>query len=137
VLEALGIPNGNATAQGEYVVLVPAEDAARARAELDRYVRENRDRPLRDDAPSTMGWSIGASLVYAFALVAFDVARRQESLGVDWRSAGLASAGMIRDGAWWRAVTALTVHADLLHLASNLAFGAVFGVMLAAGSATG
>ena len=31
----------------------------------------------------------------------------------------------------WRAVTALTLHSDLAHLAGNAFFGGVFGVLLA------
>ena len=38
----------------------------------------------------------------------------------------LASADLIMHGAWWRAVTALTLHADWIHLASNALAGLVF-----------
>ena len=131
VLEALGIPTGHAAANGQHVLLVPLEDAERARTELDKYVRENRVRPVQDETPLPIEWGAGAALVYALILVALDAAQRHESFGIDWWSAGVASAGAIRAGAWWRSITALGLHADLLHLASNLAFGALFGVMLA------
>lgn len=57
----------------------------------------------------------------------------QESwrFGVDWETLGRADAVKIRAGEWWRAVTALTLHADLSHLAGNVVFGAALGVILA------
>jgi len=131
VLEALGIPSGSAFAFGQYVLVVPAEEAARAKAELDKFVRENGERPGVDDAPAPIAWGVGAALVYAAILLALGAAERHGSFGIDWRSAGVASAESIRDGAWWRTITALGLHADFLHLASNLVFGAAFGVMLA------
>jgi membrane associated rhomboid family serine protease len=36
-------------------------------------------------------------------------------------------AGFLQRGEWWRVLTALTLHGDVLHLLSNLAFGALFG----------
>lgn len=131
VLEALGIPSGHAHAFGLHVVLVPVEDAERARAELAKYVQENREAPQPEVAAPALHTSVGAALGYVIVLLALDALQRRGSFGLDWWSAGMASAGMIRDGAWWRAVTALTLHSDFLHLAGNLVFGAAFGVMLA------
>jgi membrane associated rhomboid family serine protease len=44
-------------------------------------------------------------------------------------------AGEVVTGQWWRAVTALTLHADAGHVLANLVFGAVFGLL--AGRALG
>jgi membrane associated rhomboid family serine protease len=131
VLEARGIASGLAMAAGEHVVLVRAADADRARAELAKYVRENQDWPPRDEARPPIRWSVGAALVYGGVLVALDLAARRESFGLDWWRAGVADAALIRGGVWWRSITALGLHGDFLHLASNLAFGSLFGVMLA------
>ena len=38
--------------------------------------------------------------------------------------------GRVTGGEWWRAVTALFLHADALHLAGNVIFGAAFGYRL-------
>lgn len=131
VLETQGIPNAVGVAPGEFVVLVRVEDAARARAELERFSRENQEGPPLDEAASALGSSVFAAAAYALVLVAFDVAVRRGVFGdLGWR-AGVADAGLICAGEWWRGVTALTLHADLLHLASNLAFGCAFGIMLA------
>jgi len=43
---------------------------------------------------------------------------------------GTAHAASIRDGQWWRCVTALTLHAGPLHLLGNLAIGGVFIILL-------
>lgn len=131
VLEAAGIACGIAMARGEHVLLVRAADADRAVIELFRFVRENRDPEPASEPHLPLAWSAGAAAGYAILLLAFDVAQTREIFGLPWLSAGLADAGMIRDGAWWRCVTALCLHADFLHLASNLVFGAAFGIMLA------
>ena len=43
-----------------------------------------------------------------------------------WFRAGSASAELIVRGQWWRAVTALTLHADLLHLFGNAVASVIF-----------
>ena len=114
----------------ELVAAAPSSDAERARAELYRYLREN-EKVGAGDAPQPIERSVAAAVVYALVLVAFDVASRRNAFGLDWWHAGVADAALIQAGAWWRAITALFLHADALHLAGNLIFGAAFGVMLA------
>ena len=46
-----------------------------------------------------------------------------------WRELGRMQAGQVLAGQWWRNWTALTLHVDLQHLFSNLAFGALFGLL--------
>ena len=123
VLQALGIDSAIVELDGRHVVAVAPEDGPRARAEIDRYDRENASgSPALDPSPP-IAWGLAAAGVYAAILIVF------WSRG-SW-SSGRAEAASIRAGEWWRAVTALTLHADLPHLAGNLLFGAVFGVMLA------
>ncbi len=131
VLEARGIDSGLATASGQLVLLVRVEDAARARAELDKYVRENQFAAQREETPQPILWSVTSALAFCVTLVACDLVSRRGSFGLDWRHAGMADAALIQAGAWWRSVTALCLHADGLHLAGNLVFGVAFGVMLA------
>jgi membrane associated rhomboid family serine protease len=131
VLEARGIASGVVAALDQYVVLVPIADAERARTELASYLRENQERPALDEARPSLQWSVGAALLYGAVLVGLDLASRRQLFGLDWWRAGVADALLIRGGAWWRSITALWLHADSLHLASNLVFGSLFGVMLA------
>jgi membrane associated rhomboid family serine protease len=131
VVAAIGIACGIAEARGTFILIVPAEDAPRARVEIERFARENRERLPAFAPAEPLTVSVAAAAVYAVALMAFDTARRRGAAGLDWYGAGLAKAALIRGGAWWRTVTALFLHGDLLHVAGNLAFGAVFGTMLA------
>ncbi len=48
-----------------------------------------------------------------------------------WIQAGKLNVSQVRAGEWWRAATALTLHADSLHLFSNVIFGAPFIILLA------
>ena len=48
-----------------------------------------------------------------------------------WVQAGKLNVTLVRAGEWWRAATALTLHADSLHLFSNVIFGAPFVMLLA------
>ena len=74
---------------------------------------------------------VGAALIYASLLVILYMASRQGSYGFDWLQSGEANAELIRHGAWWRTITALSLHADVAHLIGNIVFGGLFGVMLA------
>jgi rhomboid protease GluP len=131
VLEAVGLGSGTARAGDEHVVLVPLEHAARARAELAGYVAENLGWPKQTVASPPISRGFEAAAVFAVLLVLAYMTQRRQTLGLDWWAAGCADAASIRHGAWWRSVTALTLHADVLHLAGNVVFGALFGVMLA------
>jgi membrane associated rhomboid family serine protease len=51
--------------------------------------------------------------------------------------AGEADARAILDGQWWRAITALTLHADGKHLLGNCVFGAFFVGVLGSAVGTG
>lgn len=135
VLAAMGISSTlKADGAGGLRILVPARNEAQAREQLARYARENRGhageraaapaaRPLVDGLTSTM--IAGAFLVLLFAW------SRQHAFFQDWVSLGAAQVGLMTNGQWWRAVTALGLHADLSHLAGNLVFGSLFGLVLA------
>jgi membrane associated rhomboid family serine protease len=109
---------------------VAAADAARAAEQLALYEQEN---PPRRAPPPLRRALHGAdaALAYGVALAFLFGAARRHAFGIDWLAAGAAEAGPIRAGEWWRAVTALGLHADFTHLAGNLGFGALFGVLLA------
>lgn len=131
VLEAVGLASGTAKAGDEHIVVVPYETAAGARGELAKYVSENRGWPRRPAVPPPISRGFEAAAVFVALLVLAYLTQRRGAFGLDWWAAGAADAGLIRHGAWWRGLTALTLHADVLHLAGNVVFGALFGVMLA------
>lgn len=110
-------------------LLVGREDAERAEYQLDAYYRENRPRPATHPR-FHIGQVLDGALIYAAVLVLIQAAAEGFWLGANWFGAGAANAGLIVGGEWWRAVTALFLHADLGHLASNIVFGAFFGLFV-------
>jgi rhomboid protease GluP len=128
VLDALGIPNSIVDGPVRAaVLLVPAADAARARRELASFEHENRPPPpVPPLRPVDSGSGFAAGYV-AVLLVVF-YGQVVNAFGVDFVAAGSLAGDAVRDGEWWRVITALTLHADAGHLVANLVFGVFFGV---------
>jgi rhomboid protease GluP len=130
VLTAVGI-GCRLVAQGDAIrIFVPLAQAARARHELTSYASENRPPPRHLPARPLID-GLDGSLAYAVILLFLHGASRRRTFGLDWWSAGAGQAGLFVEGEWWRAVTALGLHADLGHLAGNLAVGGLLGLLLA------
>jgi len=129
VLASAGISSRLAPLSGAIALLVAEEDALRAGYELAEYDRENRRRPAPALRPLREG--VDAALAYATVLIVIYVASVRQLFGFDWLAAGSAEAGQIRAGEIWRTLTALTLHADLGHIASNVFAGAMLGLYLA------
>jgi len=128
VLVAVGIEHEVAYFDDRWQLRVPAASAARAAEELALYRQENR-RPTGGASPLEeleSGWQ--GVFSYAAALLVFAVLDGRGAFGRDWLAAGGLEAGRVVAGEWWRAVTALTLHVDLGHLAANLGFGGFFGL---------
>jgi len=129
VLSAREIPWQLDTAGDAWRLLVPAPQLAVALEQLELYERENRNwppplpqrPPLYDNQLPTLA---GFALLAGFSLYA-GVSRP------DWKLLGSADASRILSGEWWRALTALTLHADWLHLAGNVVFGLLMVTRLA------
>lgn len=111
-------------------LVVAVHDAARAEEQLDAYEAENAPRVALEPAFRAKD-VIDASLIAALLVVFTQMAADGLFFGADWYHAGAANAGLIRGGEWWRAITALGLHGDLGHIASNLVFGGVLGVIVA------
>ncbi len=138
VLEATGFANYLTQSGNNFYLLVKREHAEAAYQQLKLYVAENQEteviaKPMR---PFSEGY-IGA-YIYAFVLIlvaALDFSSSNNSvLGNDlarsWQSLGVAHSEKIMSGEWWRTITALTLHANLGHLAGNVGLGALFGLMV-------
>lgn len=77
--------------------------------------------------PNELSVSVWSFLVYALLLTGCFVAQSYFPL----TSAGRVDAAlMVEEGEWWRTVTALTLHADVVHLVSNLVAGLGFALLL-------
>lgn len=131
VLQAVGVPHEIVRLPHGWALAVPAPLAARAEEELARYERENENWPPRRARFRPLpGAALGAA-AYAAVLCLCFVLSNLERTGPRWFEAGRSLAARVREGEWWRVVTALTLHTDLAHLAGNVVFGALFGALLA------
>jgi membrane associated rhomboid family serine protease len=123
---------------GEYVLSVPQADLERARSEISAYLSEAANVPAPPPPPPpVVGKAVPGALAYALVLL---VAWRLQSGfagGVDWTRLGRVDGAAMFQGEWWRALTALTLHADFGHLTANLVFGTVFGGLAARYLGTG
>ena len=116
-------------------LLVPAESLDDACRELHLFVEENRDwppllppvRPMIENTLPTLSILILLATFHNLTSLDLTVMGRHP---VDWVEIGNAHGSQILHGEWWRLATALTLHADWLHLFSNLAIGGFFVVYL-------
>jgi rhomboid protease GluP len=131
VMAAAGIGCDLVAGRGGIGLYVAAFDAARASDELNAYERENAAVPSPPPTPGAGRDGLGAALAFGAVLMLFFGAQQRDSLGFDWSALGAAQAGLIQGGAWWRTITALTLHVDHGHLLGNLAAGLVFGMLVA------
>ena len=131
VVLAAGIAAAMRLDFGVYSLLVPAADAERALLELHRYSMENRRPAPPPASPPLHRGAAASAIVYAVILFACAAASSHAVLGYDWAGSGVLDGARVRAGEFWRADTALTLHADLAHLLANIGFGALFGGLAA------
>lgn len=128
VLSSMGIPHQMRSIPGGWILVVRDRDYARAATAIDRYDEENRDWPPRrtKDAPRfpvSPVFAIGfLALAVFFAFVTGPVAHPHGA----WFAEGRSVAAQITSEPW-RAVTALTLHADGAHIMGNVVSGTIFG----------
>ena len=130
VLTAMGLQS-SIVPEGKFMALfVAREDAARAKGELAAYDRENREGPPQKEWVFPGVPRIEVAMVYWVVLLFFFAAARNDAFSFDWFDAGAVQSGLMLEGQWWRAVTALCLHASGAHLLANLVFGTVFLMLL-------
>lgn len=119
VLAAADIPYRVRRRLDGWALLVDAVDADTALEALDAYDRENSPAGAeRPDVPASPPFTI-VGLVVALLVVGFFAVSGPPGEGSEWFQRGSADAQRMVDGEWWRAVTALTLHADGVHLLGN------------------
>jgi membrane associated rhomboid family serine protease len=100
-------------------LLVADTDYTAALAALRQYNIENRRRPWRQDvlgAGILFDW---ASLAWVFLVVLFFWLNSHGNL----ETAGIMDSAAVAHGQWWRLFTAMWLHADAGHLATNATIG--------------
>src|SRR5581483_5327228 len=103
-----------------WALSVSESDHERALVALNQYQKENRTWRWRRELPGSdllfhYGSVLWVSILAAFYLWAAGNPQVKE--------AGVADSMAIAHGEWWRLLTAVTLHADIAHLFSNLATG--------------
>ena len=128
VLAAIQIPHQLVDDGESCALVVPAEYSARAVEELRLYDEENP--PARPPPRKKIVYQDALPGVVAYVLVVCAVAglAGYSIFGANWLAAGRVDGTLIRDGEWWRTITALTLHSGVRHLLGNLVFGVFFGI---------
>jgi membrane associated rhomboid family serine protease len=126
VLLSAGIPNRTERSAGDYVVMVAAARAPRALAELSRFEEENRNWPPAKELPDKEFAAAARppTVLLMGSLVIFHLVTGPYGAANAWfRQGAVDSRAILEDGEWWRLITALTLHADPVHVLSNIFFG--------------
>lgn len=131
MLVAVGVQAHVTRDAKSWLVLVAEDDVDRAREELTAYQQEEQDAKRNRQSTPMAGGKGLFETVLAFVLTISTTSMIGWSAvnGPTFTAAGLSDAGLVRGGEVWRTVTALTLHADLPHLFSNLVFGTLFIVL--------
>jgi rhomboid protease GluP len=126
VLQSMSIWHVIRRSHAGWILLVRDADYAAAAQSIDNYEAENRDwppRPTRERARHASSPTI--PLVFA-ALCAFFLVTGPVAAGSVWFTRGVAVSSRVLTTEPWRAVTALTLHADALHVLGNAVSGTIF-----------
>ncbi len=124
VLEAMGIAHEiQTTDDGRWALIVDDADAREAQAALAAWEAENLPGPALPAKPEYGRSLAGVAAALGVLAVALFAGFRPASILVE---RGSADAARMLNGEWWRAATALTLHADLAHVVANAAALAIF-----------
>ncbi len=106
-----------------WLVEIAHDDRPRALESIAVYEREN-SVPWRKELKGS-GLLFDVRVMIWFAVLAFFY-WLIESLWPGLKAAGAVDRAAILAGEWWRLFTAVTLHADIAHLAANVSIGLVF-----------
>ncbi len=139
VCVARGLPCRVEHAQGGYRFFAPRDALPTVCQEIRAYERENHGvnapappLPMQENTALTLGLLLLLAMFHAITqnqwrLFGYDAARHP----IAWSSLGMCDCFELSiHDAWWRSVTALTLHADAAHLLGNLGIGALIMVPL-------
>lgn len=134
VLRARRVPHRVRSLPGGYTVQVPTRFMRQAVDEITLYHRENVSPHPSIPLPPVEERS-RATVAAMLALCAFFVIAHRPwpefgSYPQYWHSVGAGDAARMLAGQWWRMFTALTLHADPAHMASNAVIGGAFLILL-------
>jgi membrane associated rhomboid family serine protease len=115
--QGIGVAIERDPTSGQWHLLVAPDERGRALAAVKQFHIENRRWAWRQHLPdSDLSFHWGA-LIWVFVLVLL------HALSDELRPSGQFVVKLARSGEWWRAFTAVWLHADVGHLMSNAATG--------------
>src|SRR5689334_1467701 len=105
-----------------WALIVPRADCARAREAIRQYRLENLGWPWRKPVfRRRLVFDSGSSVWVVLAVLFHSLAETRPAL----HDVGLMDTTRFANGQWWRVFTAMWLHNDAAHLASNVVFGFV------------
>lgn len=117
--QGIGVTLQRSSPDGSWQLGVDPADHHRALHLIRTWRVENRRWAWRNQIPeSRLDFHWGA-LLWVFAISVLHAG------GAVFQAAGRFATGRVREGEWWRTFTAVWLHADLGHLASNATLGGV------------
>ncbi len=128
VVLSMNLPYWLIREESRYVLYVPEEYGEAVREQLERYRRESRYWPPVESMESPLSASSLSLWLYCLVLGSFFyLSHGSPAAREQWFALGRLDAERVLEaGEWYRVATALTLHADIGHLAGNLAGGALF-----------
>ena len=126
VLLAQGLSPSLRRSQSMNILSVPQCEVDRARACLLAYESETHQKLADPHEAVVSSSSVEVSVLTAILILVFFTVTVVSNPTISWFERGSADAHKIINGELWRTVTALTLHADVAHAASNAAAVAVF-----------
>ncbi|MHC1700556.1 MAG: rhomboid family intramembrane serine protease [Humidesulfovibrio sp.] len=134
VLRARRVPHRLRSLPGGYTVQVPARFMRQAVDEITLYHRENISPhpsiplpPVEERSRPTVAAMLA---LCGFFIIAHRPWPEFGAYPQYWHAVGAGDAAQMLGGQWWRMFTALTLHADPAHMASNAVIGGAFLILL-------
>ena len=103
-----------------WYLLVSAQDGQNALHAIRQYHVENRGWPWREPARWSRAAFDWSSLAWGVLLILFFW---RSNVSAAFREAGVMDSSAVSSGQWWRIFTAIMLHEDIGHLATNLSIG--------------
>ena len=130
VLSSLNIPHEILHDDLHHTLVVPAEVSEKAKYEIWQYEKENQQAPPARPRPvPAFQNAVPGIVAYIVVVILVTWLAGESAFNKDWLAAGRVDGELIRQGEWWRTLTALTLHSGFRHLAGNIGFGALFGLL--------
>ncbi len=131
VLHSVGIPYQSFIDElQQHCLRVPIEYGERAKYELWEYFKENQPTTTNQQTfKIDYDRAVPGVMAYIFVIAAVAWMSGKAYFGWDWLGAGRIDGTLIRDGEWWRAITALSLHGSIKHILGNMVFGLLFGLV--------